>query len=221
MEKLSVGHIINMIGWIVIIIIFLILLRTCNFKDLKKNYDEIVTDTIVKYDTTIIRYGYPVYTQPQIITDTIIDITILIKYLPSEDNEILRKQYNDLVNKFVATKTYTDTLRLDTLKNIKGYIAINDSIRENNLLRRRYDFKIEQFDVTKTLEITKSIYKNKRIVYGGIKVGAWQNLNINTISAGFLYKDRKNNIFSLSQGYIFGLNVPNTELGYYKIISLK
>ena len=141
---------------------------------------EVITEVVTKWDTVAIKKTKYV---PKIIEKVVVNIDTFTT--PIDTVSVLKDYY--------AKYFYTDTIQLDTL----GSIIVNDTITRNLISFR--DVQSNIFIPTTT--ITNTVYLYKREFYGGISVGANQQM-IQNINGELLYVNKKRNAY----GFGIGLN---------------
>lgn len=121
--------------------------------------------------------------------------------VPSEDYELLKAQYVDLLNKFLMRKRFVDTAYYDS-----SFVAVEDMVGSNDLMSRRYDFHVKYPRIketntitnTTTNTVTNTITKHPRQVLVGGGINGFSNRLINDVEIGILYKDRKDKLFGIT-----------------------
>ena len=191
------------ITYIVIAILFciIILQRSCSFKKTESGV-EIKTDTVYKtvHDTVIrkVKVKDVVYVYPE-----------GEEYKSGDNIDTCKIRFNKLLKEFSAKKTYIDTLKIDTL----GTVVVYDTIWKNELSDREYVLNYNVPYITKT--ITKKEEPNRQLY-----IGANLFLNNNTVtpfSPGFIYKNKKDQIYQLSLGLDFNGTLTYGVGTYWKI----
>ncbi|MGI9215156.1 MAG: hypothetical protein ACR2HS_05910, partial [Gammaproteobacteria bacterium] len=113
----------------------------------------------------------------------------------------------NIIKDYFSKKILKDTLKLG---DSTGFIA---TVTQNDILGRKYDYKIIQKLVTNTI-IVEAPHKNEIYFGGGIGLN---KLNIQNINASFLLKSKKNIIYGIGAGlYINNKTFINTSL-FWKI----
>lgn len=186
-----------------------IILQTCG--KFKGGNEKIITRdttiTTIIHDSTIVTKSQKTGTIPA--KDSVIE-----RYYYDTNKSDLRDKYIELAKKFEALNTYAQTIPIDTL----GTVTIKDTIGQNELKNRSvsYNLKEKQVFVKETIQLP---YQPKRQVYFGGELGVKQ-IGVDNISLGFLYKDRRDNIYKLGGGLNFTFQ-PQINLGYYKVLKFK
>jgi hypothetical protein len=134
-------------------------------------------------------------------TNSIVPVYIPQQYQPDTSSiHALRMQYEDLVKKFLTKNVTSDTLKVDTL----GYVAVTDTISENNILKRRWDYSLKEKVITNTISIENTIPEKKRNqLYIGPGIAGYNNVNSFNINLGL--KTKQDKLF-LIKGGIFNNN---------------
>lgn len=115
------------------------------------------------------------------------------QYLPDTNYAKLKKQYEALVVEHITKNVYEDKLSLDTL----GFITIRDTAQFNKLGRRSYAVDLKIPKRIDSVFITTPA-PAKRQLYVGAGTSSTQTLSTFGLRGSFLYKDKKDNIFSPS-----------------------
>jgi hypothetical protein len=165
---------------IVVLAVLLFLQRSCSSTPPVE--PKVITEIVTHWDTVKVETTEYV---PKIVEKVVVDIDTFST--PIDTVSVLKDYY--------AKYFYTDTIQIDTL----GSIIINDTITRNLISMR--DVQSNIFIPTTT--ITNTVYLYKREFYGGVSVGANQQM-IQNINAELLYVNKKR------QAYGFGVGV-NSE----------
>lgn len=131
--------------------------------------------------------------------------------IPSNDIDTCKKQVIDLSRDYFALKIYSDTLQVDSY----GTVVVLDTITENSIFSRMYIMDLKIPEVTKKETITNPPVKNRQLYVGGNLYGQKDNLDF--ISPGILYKDKKDRIFMLNVGMTFDGYIMYGVGTYWKI----
>lgn len=136
-------------------------------------------------------------------------------YQPDTSYKGILRQYEKLLAEHYATNVSRDTLRLDSL----GQVYLTDSVRANNLLSRKYNYKLTIPE--KTITITKTL-PPRRQLYTGIEISSQAPFTTpEDIKLGFLYKTKKDQQLGVSAGINLPTLKPVVELKYYRKLSFK
>jgi hypothetical protein len=156
---------------------------------------KVITEVVTNWDTVKVTTKEYV---PKYIRKTIVDIDTF--KAPIDTVSILKDYY--------AKYFYTDTIKIDTL----GTIVINDTVTRNLISIR--DVQSNIFIPTTT--VTNTIYINKREFFGGVSVGANQQM-IQNINGEFLYVNKKRNAYGFGIGLDPNFQPIYTVRMYWKI----
>lgn len=193
----------NMLNFILLGVIVFLLFLLSN-KQIKHDQSNTITkiDTVYKKvsDTVIknVKVKEFVYVYPE--GD---------KYKPSNSIDTCKTRFDYLLKEFSAKKTYVDTLKIDTI----GTVVIYDTVWKNELGNRKYllDYNIPY--ITKTITKTE---EPKRQLYIGANV-LFNNNTVTPFSPGFIYKNKKDQIFQASIGLNFNGTITYGVGTYWKI----
>jgi hypothetical protein len=201
LKKISISEV------LVIVLLIIILLQRCGRNPENPTGPQITRDTVwVHKDSTITKQLQVIKTIP---------FTVPIdrwntEYLPDTNYTKLLGQYTELVQKFLASNVYRDSLYVDSL----GYVVVKDSVCQNLLLGRTYSYDLH-YPIIRETKIIPAPKKTQWFV-GGFVQGE-QGTLIDEIGAGLLIKNKKDQIFG---GHV-GLNTSGAlQIGlssYWKI----
>jgi hypothetical protein len=194
----------NKIPYIIILalVIVIILMRSCD------------SDSVVGEDTVYTRTD-TVYKE---VHDTIVKRVNIenIRYIPFDepdytDIDTCNEKMSELLKKYNRQTTYRDTIVLDSL----GTITLVDTVFQNSLKNRSIfkDYRIPL--VTKTTTIIKAQQQKRQLYIGGNLFGDRRNLQ--TITPGLLYKDRRDRVYQANIGIGFDGSISYGIGMYYKI----
>jgi hypothetical protein len=178
---------------IVVLAVLLLLQRSCS--STPQVEPKVITEVVTNWDTVKVTTKEYV---PKYIRKTIVDIDTF--QAPIDTVSILKDYY--------AKYFYTDTIKIDTL----GTIVINDTVTRNLISIR--DVQSNIFIPTTT--VTNTIYINKREFFGGVSVGANQQM-IQNINGEFLYVNKKRNAYGFGIGLDPNFQPIYTVRMYWKI----
>lgn len=175
---------------ILVLIIVIVLMRACgNGGSSKpgetvyvegKPYEVIkhVRDTqYIKKDTVIYRKGKDIYH----------DTTI---YVPVPENV----DTGQILKEYYAKNVFDDTLKL---KDNLGTIILKDTISKNKILGRDFKANVKSMTITDTLILKE---QPRRQLYFGINSSFNKQDIVSSVGAGFMYKDKKDKVFTLGIG---------------------
>jgi hypothetical protein len=173
----------------------------------------------VTHDTTVIIHEY----QSQPYTPATInvlppkpDIINLPQYQPDTSSiQALRKQFEALVSKHTQQNIYNDTLKVDSL----GWVNVKDTISENKLAKRSFNFNIKERLITTT--ITQPYSPRNQVFIGGGVESLVNKPSFNQVELGLLLKNKKDDIMGLSGTYNIPSTSPGIKFSFYKKLKLK
>lgn len=122
-----------------------------------------------------------------------------------------------ILRDFYAKNVFKDTLKLgDSL----GTVSIIDTITKNKILKRDFIAKVREKIIKDTFFLKDPL---KRQLYGGGGLGIDKTNGLNNVNGGFLYKDKKENIYQIGLGISNNSNALTPFLfgGIYWKIRLK
>jgi len=194
---------------IILVLVFIILLqRACTPK-----CEEVSTpEPSVHMDTL---YKEVVKTEVQRVPVYKTDIQYVKEpwMVPDTNYATLKKQFEQLVNRYAVKNIYRDTIYIDSI----GTLVLTDTVRKNMLAERMYihNYKIPTITITKTIPLPP-----KRQVFVGGAIGATYPVAISSVQAGMLFKNKKDQVFGLSVG-LDTRGVMTYSLSSYWKISFK
>ena len=172
-----------------IMIIIALMYRQCSSPIDNPTKGKIIYQTTT--DTTYIVKDTVVYkNRPAIhITDTVTQIGDTV-FVADTNYVALKKQYEELVNRYKVRNIYLDTFPIDTI----GNIFLSDTIQYNNIVARSFHIKYSLPVVS-----TKEISEPKHLFYfgGGVSLA---NKKIRQAQFGLLYKPAKKNVIGIHLG---------------------
>lgn len=185
-----------------------------------KNQPKVIgSDTTRKIEVHYHHHDSSVIQLPKT-TNSITPIYIPQQYQPDTSSlHALRLQYEDLVKRFLTKNVKQDTLKIDSL----GYVAVTDTVKENDILSRKYQYSIKERVITNTITITNTVAEKKRnILYVGPGITGNQK-GPNGGNLVVLLKNKKDNISGISGGIQNINNTIQPQFGIFKLwkISLK
>jgi len=198
----------NILNLIVLILIVVVLLQRCDIATLRHNDTiKIVKDTVWVHNDTM------VVTKPQIIKTVPIDVsrdTIINHYIPDTNYQKLVLQYQEVVNQLLAKNIHEDMIRIDT----NGYVKITDTVQRNTVIGRSSEVSIKYPIIKET--ITLPAPKVRQVYAGGQVAGNSAEL-INSINAGLLLKNKKDQIYGITVGLSAQGQVSYGLQSYWKL----
>ena len=171
-----------------------IMLQMCNRRN------TVHRDTIVKKDTVFIKKDSTIYSNPTIIVREGTD-SIIKEYLPDTNYNKLLTQYNSLLKLYFTKTIQEDNLKIDSI----GWVNIIDTVNENLIVGRKFTYNLTYPKIIETKIVPE---ETKRQVYIGVGMSGNKNEVFAKTSAGFLYKNKKDNIIGIS-----GTLNSNNQLG--------
>jgi hypothetical protein len=172
------------------------------------------SDTLVVHDTTWSVHDSLIFSKPKpakIIHDSLF-IEGKTEYLADTNYAALKIQFDDLVKKYTALAIYIDSVKLDTL----GYVSVTDSVRENKIIGRSWQYNYKIPFVTKTVTVT-NYAKPKTQLYVGGGVNTTQTLGLHSAEAGLILKTKSDKIYGLKAGSDVNGNIMYGFQTYWKI----
>ena len=196
----------NLLSVVTLILLTIILLQRCEGgKDIEA--PKIVRDTVwISHDTMVV-------TKPQIIKTIPIDVsrdTIINHYIPDTNYQKLVLQYQEVVNQLLAKNIHQDVIRIDT----NGYVKITDTVQRNTVIGRSSEVSIKYPIIKET--ITLPAPKVRQVYAGGQVAGNSAEL-INSINAGLLLKNKKDQIYGITVGLSAQGQVSYGLQSYWKL----
>lgn len=200
--KLNISKIIKLhiTNIVIVTLLFVLFLQQCSSSG--------STNPQVKRDTVWIHTDSTVYSKPTLIKTIPLPYKERsIEYLPDTNYSKLVKQYNKLVDKFLASNLYTDSLKIDSI----GYVVVNDTISNNLLKNRSFVYSLKYPKI-----IERVSEKKRNQVYYGFNLGLGDN-SIQNISAGALLKTKKDHIWGGAVGITADQKIIYSVQSYWKI----
>ena len=185
-----------------LIILFLVFILFFN-KGKETTVTKTLKDTVWQVKDSII------FTKPQVIKT----ISILYKdrpkeYLPDTNYASLVLQYNKLVDKFLDSNIYQDSIKIDSI----GHVYVKDTVSNNLLKGRSYSYSLK-YPIINTY--TTSPPKNQ-LYYGGGVIGSPVEI-INNIQLGVLLKTKRDRIVGINAGINSQGTITYGVSSYWKI----
>lgn len=188
------------------LVIYIILQRSCA-PDTIVNGDPQVSikiDTVYKHITDTLIKNVPVksfiYVQPE-----------GPQYIPTNDLDSCKANFNRLLNEHIKKTVYQDTLKL---ANDFGTITVIDTVWINKLYgKRTYIQNINIPTITKT--ITKPEDPKRQLYIGANLFGDRQQIQL--LTPGILYKTKKDHIYQANLGVNFDGSITYGAGMYWKI----
>jgi hypothetical protein len=189
----------NFLSLIILFLVFILFFS----KGKETTAPKVLKDTVWVYKDSII------YSKPQVIKT----ISILYKdrpkeYLPDTNYASLVLQYNKLVDKFLDSNIYQDSIKIDSI----GHVYVKDTVSNNLLKGRSYSYSLK-YPIINTY--TTSPPKNQ-LYYGGGILGSPVEL-INNIQIGVILKTKKDRIVGINAGLNSQGTITYGVSSYWKI----
>ncbi len=178
-------HFMNIVVLIVLLIVFL---QTCKKQTVQVDGPKIIRDTtwIIKDST--------VYSKPQVVKTITVPVEQWsTEYLPDTNYSRLVKQYTELAEKFLASNIHADSVKIDSI----GYVHITDTVSRNLLTGRSTSYNLKYPIVKETLIVPEK--KRNQVYVGGLLQGN-RSSAVDAISAGALFKTKKDQIYGVTAG---------------------
>lgn len=186
---------------VIVLFISIFFLLTCERNPIER---EIIT----KIDTVFVYKQGVIYTKPVLVKSISPNKEeVDTRFTPNKNYEELLKQYNSLAYKYLTKNIECDSILIDSL----GYAKIIDTIKENSIQGRKFEYHLKIPEITKTIIMTPE--KKREVYLGGELKG--QNLQqINYIGASLLYKTKKDKFLGISAG-LNNYNQVNYGVSYH------
>ena len=192
----------NFINVIVISLLIVMLLQRCGGP--KSPVDK----PIIKRDTVW------VIKQNTIISKPVIVKTIPGKpgteYKPDPNYDKLVKQYQKIVEEYIAQNIHKDSIKIDSI----GYINITDTVTKNKIIGRKTSYSLKYPVITNTITLPPE--KRNQLYIGGGLQGSQDEL-LNQFNAGILLKNKKDQIYGIYTGIDTDGQVQFGIQSYWKI----
>ena len=189
----------NFLSLIILFLVFILFF----IKGKETTVTKTLKDTVWQVKDSII------FTKPLVIK------TISIKYkdrpkeyLPDTNYASLVLQYNKLVDKFLDSNIYQDSIKIDSI----GHVYVKDTVSNNLLKGRSYSYSLK-YPIINTY--TTSPPKNQ-LYYGGGVLGSPVEI-INNIQLGVLLKTKRDRIVGINAGINSQGTITYGVSSYWKI----
>ena len=189
----------NFLSLIILFLVFILFF----IKGKETTVTKTLKDTVWQVKDSII------FTKPLVIK------TISIKYkdrpkeyLPDTNYASLVLQYNKLVDKFLDSNIYQDSIKIDSI----GHVYVKDTVSNNLLKGRSYSYSLK-YPIINTY--TTSPPKNQ-LYYGGGVIGSPVEI-INNIQLGVLLKTKRDRIVGINAGINSQGTITYGVSSYWKI----
>jgi hypothetical protein len=195
-------------GIIAVLVVIILLQRACSGPAKTTPCDSTST-TLIKTDTV---YRDVVKTDIKKVKVFLHDTTYVKETWMVADSNYgkLKHQFEDLVDLYASRNIYRDTINIDTI----GNLVVIDTITHNNLRLRTYNHNYKIPTITNTVVVPAP---PKRQMYIGGALGFGYPITPTSIQAGFLFKDKKDQIYGLHAGIDMNGNITYLLSSYWKI----
>lgn len=196
---------------ILVLILIILFLKGCGGNSTPNDKTKIVKIDGKKYqvvkhvvDTTYVPVTKIVYKEGKTIYK---DVPIYVNVPTDVDT-------NQILKDFYTKNTYKDTLYLDEGL---GYVSVNDTIFQNQILNRTWDSHVNKI-IVKDVQIVKELPRTQ--LYAGGVLGFNTQLNSVFIGPKILLKTKNENMFSFNISVGTGKEILY-QGGIYKVINIK
>lgn len=175
---------------IILLLVILLVVQRCSQPAPPK------PDVVIKHDTVWVKGSGSGTSVPRVVDSIPYPVDRLIKdtkYVPDTNYPKLLKQYRDLLSLYFGTIVQRDTVKLDTT----AIVYITDKVSENRIFSRSFTYDYKYPFVKET--ITQPAKLRNQIYIGGSLQGSFTN-PVNQINAGFLLRNKKEQIFGAYTG---------------------
>jgi len=192
----------NFLNVIVIGLLLVVMLQRCGGPT--PNPDE----PTIKRDTVWMSTTHTVVSQPTIIKT--IPGKPGTEYKPDPNYDKLVKQYQKIVEDYIAQNIHKDSIKIDSI----GYINITDTVTKNKIIGRKTSYTLKYPVITNTITLPPE--KHNQLYIGGGLQGD-QNELLNQFNAGILFKNKKDQIYGIYTGIDTDGQVQFGLQSYWKI----
>ena len=170
--------------------------------------DMINTPTIIR-DTVWQKKDSVIYTSPKVVQSIPVKV-VSEKYLPDPNYDKLVLQYQELVKLHLAKNIQKDSVKIDSI----GFVKVTDTVQNNIVQNRKWEYNLK-YPIVKETIIQPPKKINQLYIGGGLQ-GNQYNI-INSVNGGFLYKNKKDQIYGLSVGINTNGQIVYGVSSYWKI----
>ncbi len=202
-----IRNILKYLPWLAIAVLLFLLF---NSRD-KGNKGSVTTVTKIKveyvHDTFYVEVPGPT------VTKTVVK-EVPVTHKPAGDYNSLLIQYNALALDYFTEVNYSDTIYRDS-----SYVVADHKVSENSLQSSSYYFHLSYPVITKET-VTTIIPEPRRQMFIGGTVGTSMDLKRQSIGAGLLYKNKKENMI----GFDYSITTAGqsaVRVNSYFLINLK
>ena len=174
---------------LIVALLVIILLQRCGGK-------KTVVEPKIFRDTVWVHTDSTIYSNPKLIKSIPYPVPIdrwNTEYLPDSNYDKLIKQYTNLVEKFLVSNVYKDSLHIDSL----GYVLVKDTVSKNMLIGRTFSYDLKYPIIKETRIVPEK--KHNQFYIGGLLQGN-QITYLDQINIGLLFKNKKDQIYGISAG---------------------
>lgn len=197
----------NFLTIIALLLLAILMLDRCNKS--KTNIPQNTRDTTVSVQY-IERDG--TQNSRPVVINTLPATSISPQYKPDTTYIGVLRQFNKLSQQYFAKNISKDILTIDTL----GQVSVTDTVSENKILGRRWDYQLKERLLIKT--ITNTIYPKPKVkIFTGITLQGNKDNLVNGIDATVLLQNKKDQLYSIGVGATLKGEI-NYKVGtYFKI----
>ena len=168
-----------------------------------------VPQPTIKHDTTYVKKDSIIHTKPKVIK-VAGQSTIDTIYLPNPNYDKLLIQYRNLLTLYFNKNISSDTLKLDKY----GKVFVLDTITKNVISGRTFTYHLNIPEVTTTITLPPKLVNQ---VYIGGSLEGTAASPVHQITGGFLFKNKKDQIFGAYTGIDFSGQIVYGVQSYWKI----
>lgn len=194
-------------GIIAVLVVIILLQRSCSGP--ANTPCENTVSTVIKTDTV---YREIFKTAIKQVKVYIHDTTYVKEpwMVPDTNYYRLKIQFENLVDMYASKNIYKDTIKIDTI----GTLTVTDTVTHNALRLRVYQHNYKIPTITNTVMVAAPA---KRQMYIGGALGFTYPVAPASVQAGFLLKNKKDQIYGAHAGIDFNGNVTYLLSSYWKI----
>ena len=197
----------NFLTLLVVILVGLLLIDRCSQKKDVPIAPTIVRDTIWTEHTST---GNNIPSLINSIPYPIDRLTKEIQYLPDTNYHKLLIQYQNLLSLYLVKNIQQNKIKIDSI----GFVFITDTVTKNLITGRKFSYDLKYPIITNTITLPPTL--RNQIYIGGSLEG--NKLNpINQLNAGFLLKNKRDQIYGVYGGIDKNINFNLGIQSYWKI----
>ena len=179
----------TLINLLIVALLVVLILQMCNGRH------PMPGSVVIHKDTTWIIKDSTIHSTPKVITQNItLDSTIIREYLPDTNYSMLLAQYNSLLQEYFTSRTYHDSLKIDSI----GYVFVKDSLAKNLIVDRTYHYNLAYPHIHDSITVYAPPVRQ---LYFGAGISGHVGDVTDELSAGFMYKSRKDVFIGLMGTY--------------------